>query len=755
MKRLTLTLLFLMTASGLLLAQDPASLNKLLASAQHKATVDGDLRGAIRDLETLVSRAGGNRAIAAQALLQLAEYHQALGDAQAKQTYERIVRDFANMPEAVTARAHLQQPRPGAKPSLSVRLLRDDGSSSVSADGRWLSFTDWSTGNLVVRDLASGRDRALTAGADTKKEYAEESAVSPEGKLVAYSWFKPVERKTIWEPGGSRYELRVVDATGGGIPTPRVIFGDDEIAWVQPYDWSADGKAVLIGFDRRNHTSGLALVSIADRSVKHLRTRDASSGRGSLSRDGQLVAYDLAASSTSDGDIGLVSTDSGGETDTFVMRGRDAIVGWLPDGRLLFMNTSGAASSLFAIRVSGGRFQKPATLVRADGNRFNPLGVTRTGSVYYNLISGGPFDIRIASVDFARGEVSSAAAVAAPEFPGTNGDPAFSPDGKSIAYASRRDVGRSAEVTLVIRSLETGTVRELHPDLSLFNGPRWSPDSRYIAVSGANFRGSAPAERGIYLIDVQTGTTTLVLAVPGDNPQFGFGWPSDRNVLYATRHHDGISEHGEVDVTSKAFTPRVSIPLAQIAGPGFRASADLRRLFYQRAVAPESSAGSVAAAGSKRASIVERNYSTGEERVILTAPVYDVLWPPSPDVANLAARRTDPTSGQVTVSLISVSDGRTRELLQAPSGTTLTFATWARDGRSFLMWRVQSDRSKRELWWVSVDGGQKRLDLLTGSNNIINADSFTLHPDGKRIAWQNAPETPRKDETWVMETGKW
>jgi Tol biopolymer transport system component len=749
MKRLTVTVFLLVMACGPLLAQDSAGLSKLIASAQHKATVDGDLRGAIRDLETVVSRAGGNKTIAAQALLQLAGYHQALGDAQAMQTYERIVRDFANTPEAVTARTRLQQPPPAGRSTLTVRLLRDDRSSSISADGRWLSFTDWSTGNLMVRDLSSGRDRAVTAGADTRKEYAEESVVSPDGKTVAYSWFKPVGRKTIFEPDGSRYELRVTDVTAGGVSTPRVIFGDEGIAWVQPYDWSNDGKTVLAEFERRDHTSELALISTADRSVKLLRTPGTGFGRASLSRDGRIVAYDRAVNpSSNDRDIALLSTDSGNETDALTMSGHDVVVGWLPDGRLLFMNTYGVASNLFAVRMAGGRFQGPAALIRADVNRFSPLGVTRSGTLYYNLITGGPFEIRMASVDFTRGEVLSPATIVAPEFYGTNGDPAFSPDGKSIAYVSRRDTGRSNDVILVIRSLETGAVRELHSEISILNWPRWSPDSRYIAVAGSNARGT---NRGIYVIDVQTGTTTLALSVPGERPQFGFNWPTDRNVLYATKSSDDTAEHGVFDVTSKVFSPRFSMPRTQIAGPGVRASADLRNLYYQRTPAAGSNPMGSTPPGAKLASIVERNYGTGDERVIVTTSVFDVLWPPSPDASVLTAHRTDAASGVVALSVISVSNGRVREVLQAPSGTTLAFAAWSRDSRSLLMWRTQGDRKTRELWWISVDGTTKRLDLPTASNNNINSDSFTLHPDGKRIAWQNAPENGEKVETWVMD----
>src|SRR5688572_28608908 len=92
------------TVSG---QQNPA-LDKLFASAQHKATVDGDVKGAIEDYKRIVATAGADRRLAAQALLRMAEAYVKLGDAQARMTYERIVRDFRDQKESVAlARARL------------------------------------------------------------------------------------------------------------------------------------------------------------------------------------------------------------------------------------------------------------------------------------------------------------------------------------------------------------------------------------------------------------------------------------------------------------------------------------------------------------------------------------------------------------------------------------------------------------------------------------------------------------------------
>ena len=42
------------------------------------------------------------------------------------------------------------------------KVAEVDNTGSVSSDGRSLTYTDWTTGNLAVRDLATGEKRQLT-----------------------------------------------------------------------------------------------------------------------------------------------------------------------------------------------------------------------------------------------------------------------------------------------------------------------------------------------------------------------------------------------------------------------------------------------------------------------------------------------------------------------------------------------------------------------------------------------------------------
>ncbi len=65
-----------------------------------------------------------------------------------------------------------------------------DALGSVSADRRHLSYVDWETGDLALRELATGKTRRLTnkGSWSESSEFAMESAFSPDGKQIAYAW---------------------------------------------------------------------------------------------------------------------------------------------------------------------------------------------------------------------------------------------------------------------------------------------------------------------------------------------------------------------------------------------------------------------------------------------------------------------------------------------------------------------------------------------------------------------------------------
>ena len=107
MRRMTFVLIAVATLlAGVVAAQQTARPEVALQAAIRAETVDGDLKGAIEQYRKLSTNS--DRTVAAQALLRLGQCYEKLGSAEARQAYERAVRDFADQVTVVaTAQARL------------------------------------------------------------------------------------------------------------------------------------------------------------------------------------------------------------------------------------------------------------------------------------------------------------------------------------------------------------------------------------------------------------------------------------------------------------------------------------------------------------------------------------------------------------------------------------------------------------------------------------------------------------------------
>src|SRR5262245_18549058 len=166
-----------------------------LRAALEKETVEGNLKVAIEEYKKLAQNA--NKSVAARALVRLGECYEKQGNADARKTYEQVLSKFGDQTAAVAeARARLAAlGTPGQAGQLSTKLVwssAKSGGDSISPDGRYLSYTDWSTGNLVLHDFVAGDDRALTTAGNMKTgeiAFVVRSAISRDGRQVAYSWW--------------------------------------------------------------------------------------------------------------------------------------------------------------------------------------------------------------------------------------------------------------------------------------------------------------------------------------------------------------------------------------------------------------------------------------------------------------------------------------------------------------------------------------------------------------------------------------
>ena len=166
MRHVCSSLLFVACLANVSLGHQARSAEIDFQAASRTHHVDGDLQAAIRKYEAVIREYPTEQRLTAQALLGLAECYETLGDPRARETLERVVREFSDVRDVVAkARTRLSRIPRRAVGVINRQVWTGpdvDANGSVSEDGRYLSFVDWSSGNLAVRELASGTIRRLT-----------------------------------------------------------------------------------------------------------------------------------------------------------------------------------------------------------------------------------------------------------------------------------------------------------------------------------------------------------------------------------------------------------------------------------------------------------------------------------------------------------------------------------------------------------------------------------------------------------------
>ena len=509
-------------ALGLLLALSPdtaaqkaQSAEVLLGAALHQEEVEGNLEAAIRTYKKILAEFPDNRPIAARALLQMGRCYEKLGTDEARRAYERLVRDYADQSEAAalarTRLAALRKPAAVSKePALATRKVwtpPDMGNieGAPSPDGRYISFTDWETGDLAVWDLETAKSRRLTNKGPWEKsaEFAMFSRWSPDGRQIAYDWYD-----------GRSMDLRVITLEGRD---PRTLLDNKNEEWLQTYDWSPDSRRALIFLEKGDGQRQIVLVSATDGTTKVVKTFERPGRFPQTMRysgDGQYIAFDQPQeANVAEHDIFLISADGGDEAPLVKHPAQDLLLGWPPDGKgILFASDRTGSLDIWFIPVSGGKVQGSPALVRKGIEQIVPLGFTQSGSFYYAQ-EQSMTDVYVAKMDRQSGKIQLQPEKAIERFEGANSWPEYSPDGKYLAYVTTR--GRTFQAAtkpniICIRSLETGKEQEFATRFRRLAGTRWSPDGRSLYLAAWDDQGM-----GIYRTDIQTGMMTPIVRDEG------------------------------------------------------------------------------------------------------------------------------------------------------------------------------------------------------------------------------------------------
>lgn len=505
MRRIAGIVLMLCAAAG---AADP-DLRELYERARMLREKNQNLAEAIRLYGQVVALGRAQHAIAATAQYEQGLLYERLGrKAEAQRAFRAVVRDFPDQ-KAVVAKALAKlppgTPQTGAR-SRQVWTGEDvDTFGRVSRDGRLLSFTDWSTGDLAIHDLETGENRRVTKkGKSWRESHAQAlwSLFSPDGRWLAYSWYED----------NPPPELRVIRIDGSG---QRTLLRAEDTDEVTVNDWSPDGKYVLASIKKPSADSEIRLISFADGSARVLasgmRLAD-----GLFSRDGKYVAYNSQPPGGGNRAIRIVSTATGADAALVQNPADHWVLGWSPEGsKLLFGSDRSGSAGLWALPVLDGKPQGEAELLKANFSFESWLGITSQGALY-NSVGTNVADVYLAEYDSGTGKISQPHLLSQ-RFAGAKYGVAWSPDGATLAYA--------AKGALQIFSLSTGQESELKPRMAgLGRVLKYHPDGRSVFVSGSGL----DKWFGMYRVDLQTGEARLAAKISGERPAFS----ADARVIY-------------------------------------------------------------------------------------------------------------------------------------------------------------------------------------------------------------------------------
>jgi serine/threonine protein kinase/Tol biopolymer transport system component len=382
-------------------------------------------------------------------------------------------------------------PSAPSEPLSPTRRLINGGAgnfnnSTITRDGNHLLRYNTERRGYELMEVTSRQTRPLTSGGpDPKSRHFPDHRLSPDGRLIAALILVDVTgsgRETGSNASALELRLFTVDGEGEG----RLLRRWEPGHMVSTFGWSPGQAAVWVFDIRPDRAAEIASVDLSEGSVKVLKTlvwRNLTQAP-SLSPDGRFIAYHDVDSREAAPDIFIIATD--GSRDTRIRHpASDSRPMFTPDGSGIVFHSSRSGGDLWFLPIAGG---EPAGEARMVWRDIGPYGTAvsfgENGSLFYYFAING-WEVYTLGLELARGIVG------APEQlqsrPGElNSAPAFSPDGKFLAYLRNYMRNRNQ---LVLRELAGGIEREFSvPGAEgILSGLSidFCPDGRSVLVSGA------------------------------------------------------------------------------------------------------------------------------------------------------------------------------------------------------------------------------------------------------------------------------
>lgn len=459
-----------------------------------------------------------------------------------------------------------------ASGEVRARLVWDnavDLAGTTTSDGRYLCYTDWDSGDLALRDLVAGRSRRVTnkGGYDKARGEAENCAISPDGKRIAFTWYRFDEAAAR----EGKVELRLIGADG---KDERVLMKGNDITWLTQGSWSPDMKniAVPVVF-----SDGARIVLVSPEGGPDSTLLTLSQGvPGSIaySPDGKWLAFHSRAqpgqslASGSEQRSLYVLPSDGSATAATELATDARMMGWRPDGKsVLFAREFNGIRNLYMLPVENGKTTgEPQALPSATGIGTEFVALTSQGSLLHgtNKRTTDAVTLSLNAAAPTLGGSRTTMSIVAFGMGGLSGGIRYSPEGKRVLYTT-------STKSVLIRSLTDGSEFTMLPQMSRIGRIEWGADGNSLLISGATSNGP----EGVYQVALRSGVASLLF--PGKSIWLLAVAPDGATVYYRA-YNAGVvardlkagSERKLVDVPNATFDLKISRDGKKLAVVGFR-----------------------------------------------------------------------------------------------------------------------------------------------------------------------------------------
>ena len=383
----------------------------------------------------------------------------------------------------------------------------DKISPAFSPDGNEIAFS-WEGEKDQRSDVSHIYVQLVGAGTPVQVTTSSANdgfpAWSPDARFIAFLREFPEGAAYYIIPALGGLERRLADAhsttQGGGV------------------SWSPDGKFLAVtdlGNSRTESKPGIYFISVesGERRASNIDLPGPFVAFPTFSPDGKYIAF-VAGPGPESVDVYIAPAAGGNARALTSVRAFMIGLAWTPSGsEVVFQSNHTGLQSLWRVHVAGG--QPEPVLASTDYAIFPSISLKQNRLVFIRSAS----DTNLWRLDLSTPAAPPSRIVASTR---EDSAPAFSPDGRRIAFASNRSGSFEIYVCNVDGSNQLQLTSMQAPDTGT---PRWSPDGKQIAFDSRH-----EGHSDIFVISAEGGTPRRLTNSPYDSNTPA--WSHDGNWIY-------------------------------------------------------------------------------------------------------------------------------------------------------------------------------------------------------------------------------